>query len=93
MSDYGAISLVPTVVVLGLAIWSHRTIESVIVGAMVAFLITSKGNFLSAFSDAALTVMQDENTGWVLLVCGLYGSFIALLAAGISAVGFLLISF
>ncbi len=88
MSDYGAISLVPTVVVLGLAIWSHRTIESVIAGAMVAFLITSKGNFLSALSDAALTVMQDENTGWVLLVCGLYGSFIALLVKGGGAQAF-----
>lgn len=88
MSDYGAISLVPTVVVLGLAIWSHRTIESVIAGAVVAFLITSKWDFLSALSDAALTVMQDSNTGWVLLVCGLYGSFIALLVKGGGAQAF-----
>jgi len=88
VSDYGAISLVPTVVVLGLAIWSHRTIESVIAGAVVAFLITSKWDFLSALSDAALTVMQDSNTGWVLLVCGLYGSFIALLVKGGGAQAF-----
>lgn len=88
MSDYGAISLIPTLVVLGLAIWSHRTIESVIAGAMVAFIITSKWDFLSALSEAALTVMQDENTGWVLLVCGLYGSFIALLVKGGGAQAF-----
>jgi tetracycline resistance efflux pump len=88
VSDYGALSLVPTVVVLGLAIWSHRTIESVIAGAIVAFIITSQGDFLSALSDAALTVMQDENTGWVLLVCGLYGSFIALLVKGGGAQAF-----
>ncbi|MEH6589842.1 MAG: Na+/H+ antiporter NhaC family protein [Halioglobus sp.] len=88
MSDYGAISLIPTVVVLALAIWSHRTIESVIAGAIVAFIITSQGNFLSALSEAALTVMQDENTGWVLLVCGLYGSFIALLVKGGGAQAF-----
>ncbi|MEH6593399.1 MAG: Na+/H+ antiporter NhaC family protein [Halioglobus sp.] len=88
MSDYGALSLLPTVVVLGLAIWSHRTIESVIAGAIVAFIITSQGNFLSALSEAALTVMQDENTGWVLLVCGLYGSFIALLVKGGGAQAF-----
>jgi tetracycline resistance efflux pump len=88
VSDYGAISLIPTVVVLGLAIWSHRTIESVIAGAIVAFIITSQGNFLSALSEAALTVMQDENTGWVLLVCGLYGSFIALLVKGGGAQAF-----
>jgi tetracycline resistance efflux pump len=88
VSDYGAISLIPTFVVLALAIWSHRTIESVIAGAIVAFIITSQGNFLSALSEAALTVMQDENTGWVLLVCGLYGSFIALLVKGGGAQAF-----
>ena len=52
MPDYGIVSLVPTAVVLALAIWSHRTIESVIAGAMVAFLITSGSGFLSAFSEA-----------------------------------------
>ena len=88
MSDYGAWSLVPTLVVLGLAVWSHRTIESVIAGAIVAFLITAQGNFLSALSEAALTVMKDDNTGWVLLVCGLYGSFIALLVKGGGAQAF-----
>lgn len=37
-----------------------------------------------------LTVMQDDNTGWVLLVCGLYGCFIALLvrAGGAQAISF-----
>jgi Na+/H+ antiporter NhaC len=88
MPDYGIVSLVPTAVVLALAIWSHRTIESVIAGAMVAFLITSGSGFLSAFSEAILTVMQDEDTAWVLLVCGLYGSFIALIVKGGGAQAF-----
>jgi Na+/H+ antiporter NhaC len=77
MHEYGAISLIPTMVVLALAIWSHRTIESVIAGSIVAFIITSQEGFLASLADAALTVVRDENTGWVLLVCGLYGSFIA----------------
>jgi tetracycline resistance efflux pump len=86
--EYGAISLLPTVVVLALAIWSHRTIESVIAGAIVAFIITSQEQFLASLADAALTVMQDEDTAWVLLVCGLYGSFIALLVRGGGAQAF-----
>jgi tetracycline resistance efflux pump len=75
-------------VVLALAIWSHRTIESVIAGSIVAFIITSQEGFLASLADAALTVMRDENTGWVLLVCGLYGSFIALLVKGGGAQAF-----
>jgi tetracycline resistance efflux pump len=86
--EYGAISLLPTVVVLALAIWSHRTIESVIAGALVAFIITSQEQFLASLADAALTVMQDKDTAWVLLVCGLYGSFIALLVKGGGAQAF-----
>ena len=88
MHEYGAISLIPTMVVLALAIWSHRTIESVIAGSIVAFIITSQEGFLASLAEAALTVMRDENTGWVLLVCGLYGSFIALLVKGGGAQAF-----
>ena len=45
-TDYGALSLLPTAVVLALAIWSHRTIESVVAGAIVAYLLTSGWGFL-----------------------------------------------
>ena len=88
MYEYGAISLIPTAVVLLLAIWSHRTVESVIAGSIVAFLITSHEQFLYSLSQAALSVMRDDATGWVLLVCGLYGSFIALLVKGGGAQAF-----
>ncbi len=88
MTEYGALSLVPTVVVLALAVWSHRTIESVIAGALVAFLITSGTGFLSEFSEAMIRVMQDRDVAWVLLVCALYGAFIALVVKGGGAQAF-----
>lgn len=89
MENYGAISLIPVIVVLAVAIYTHRTIAAVTAGAIVAFLIAEGVGFVGALSDALLTVMQDENTGWVLMVCGLYGSFIALLvrAGGARAFG------
>jgi tetracycline resistance efflux pump len=86
--DYGVISLLPTFVVLALAIWSHRTIESVLAGSIVAFLIVEKGNFLGAFSESLITVMMDRDTAWVLLVCALYGAFIALVVKGGGAQAF-----
>ena len=88
MTDYGLISLVPTAVVLALAIWSHRTVESVLAGAIVAFLITEGLGFLGAFSEALTNVMTDYDTAWVLLVCALYGSFIALIVKGGGAQAF-----
>lgn len=88
MTEYGAICLIPSVVVLVVALLTHRTIAAVVCGATVAFMITDQLNFVSALSGAALTVMQEETTGWVLLVCGLYGSFIALLVRGGGAQAF-----
>ncbi|MEH6587377.1 MAG: Na+/H+ antiporter NhaC family protein [Halioglobus sp.] len=89
MEEYGAISLIPVIVVLTVAIVTHRTIAAVTAGAIVAFLIADGIGFVGSLSEAVLTVMQDENTGWVLMVCGLYGSFIALLvrAGGARAFG------
>ena len=89
MENYGAISLIPVIVVLTVAIVTHRTIAAVTTGAIVAFLIADGIGFIGSLSEALLTVMQDENTGWVLMVCGLYGSFIALLvrAGGARAFG------
>jgi Na+/H+ antiporter NhaC len=89
MEDYGAISLIPVIVVLTVAIVTHRTIAAVSAGAIVAFLIADGIGFVGSLSEALLTVMQDENTGWVILVCALYGSFIALLvrAGGARAFG------
>jgi tetracycline resistance efflux pump len=89
MDDYGAVSLIPVAVVLAVAIVTHRTIAAVITGAITAFLIADGPGFIGSLSEAALTVMQDENTAWVLMVCGLYGSFIALLvrAGGAQAFG------
>ncbi len=80
--EYGAISLVPTALVLVVAILSHRTLESVIAGALLAFLIMDGVHFVDGIAAAATKVMMDEATVWVLLVCGLYGPFIAMLVKG-----------
>lgn len=80
--EYGAVSLVPTALVLVLAIWSHRTLESVIAGAICAFLIMDGWYFIDRLAAVTTEVLADEVTAWVVLVCGLYGSFIALLVKG-----------
>ncbi len=80
--DYGAVSLLPTALVLMLAIWSHRTLESVIAGAILAFVIMDGWSFADRLAEVTTQVLMDEATAWVILVCALYGSFIALLVKG-----------
>jgi len=80
--DYGALSLLPTVLALALAIWSHRTLESVVAAAILAFVIMDGWAFADRLAEVATEVLADTVTAWIMLVCGLYGSFIALLVKG-----------
>lgn len=80
--DYGFVTLLPTLLVLGLAIWSRRTLESVLAGALFAFFIMEGIGFLDAMAEATLATLMTEDVAWVMLVCGLYGGFIGLLVKG-----------
>lgn len=76
--DFGAWSLLPTFVVLVLAIWSRRPIESLLGGALLGLVMVHGAQFLTGFADTTLRVMTDEDVAWVILVCGFMGSLIAL---------------
>ncbi|MDE0154978.1 MAG: sodium:proton antiporter, partial [Gammaproteobacteria bacterium] len=81
MTDTGMICLVPTLVVLVLAVISRRTIEPLIAGSLVGLLILAPSDLLTNFTGVMLSVMGDETIGWIIMVCGLMGSLIALLAS------------
>jgi tetracycline resistance efflux pump len=73
------ISLIPPVVVLAIAIWLKRPILALIMGAIAGMLLLSPSGALGNMADTSLRVMQDETIGWLILVCGGFGSLIALL--------------
>ncbi|WP_218573551.1 Na+/H+ antiporter NhaC family protein [Rheinheimera lutimaris] len=74
-----AISLIPPVVVLAIAIWLKRPILALVMGAIAGLLLLSPVGALGNFAETSLRVMQDETIGWLILVCGGFGSLIALL--------------
>ena len=78
MSDFGAIALVPTLLVLVLAVVTRRPIESLISGALLGLVMLHGAQFLTGFADTTLRVMTDEDVAWVILVCGFMGSLIAI---------------
>lgn len=92
--EYGIVSLLPTALVLVLAIISRRTLESVVAGALFAFLLMDGTGFIATMAVVSLDVLRDEYTAWIILVCALYGSFIALLvrSGGSTAFGHLLLA-
>ncbi len=79
MEEYGALSLIPTLVVLVMAIITKRTIESLLAGALVGLLMFQPLNVITQGSDILLSVLGNDTVTWIILVCGLFGSLIALL--------------
>lgn len=88
MDHFGALSLIPAAVVIVTALFTRRTLEPLLLGSIIGFVILEGGGFFSAWLDAVYTVMMDGVTVWVILVCGLFGSLVALLEKSGGALGF-----
>ncbi|WP_136249195.1 Na+/H+ antiporter NhaC family protein [Halomonas borealis] len=78
-TDFGWISLVPSLIVLVVAIATHRTLEALAIGAISGLILLQPQDFIGELADISLSVMMDETIAWLILVCGLMGGFIAML--------------
>ncbi|MCK2182574.1 Na+/H+ antiporter NhaC family protein [Halomonas getboli] len=78
-NDYGWASLVPSLIVLVVAIATHRTLEALAIGALSGLIMLQPQDFVGELADISLSVMTNETIGWLILVCGLMGGFIAML--------------
>ena len=88
MDHYGALSLVPAAIVIVTALLTRRTLEPLLLGSVIGYIILAGSGFFSAWLDAVYTVMMNSTTVWVILVCGLFGSLVALLEKSGGAMGF-----
>ena len=85
-SNYGIISLIPVTVVIVTAVISRKTVEPLILGALVGYVILYKATFFTEFLYG-FTAIISENA-WFVLVFGLYGIVIVLLEKSGGALGF-----
>ena len=86
---FGALCLVPPLVVIVLAILIRRAFEPLLIGCLVGFIIIKPTDFPSNFIDSLKKALQHEDMVWIILVCGLYGSLIHLIiqSGGVFAFG------
>lgn len=84
--SYGLIAtLIVLVIVIG-AITTKKCEAFLIVGSMAGALVLWKQNFLSEWVSTLEGVISDE--AYVILICGLFGSLVALLTASKGSFGF-----
>ncbi len=89
--NYGALALIPPLVVIVLAILLRASFEALLIGCIAGFIVIGlheHTNFFSDFIASFYKVMEDESTVWVILVCGLYGSLIGLMVRSGGAMKF-----
>lgn len=77
--SWGALSLLPTLLVLVTAIVSRRPFESMIAGCVAGLVMLNPFDLVSPFADNISLVLGNETIVWVVLVCGLMGGLIQLL--------------
>ncbi|MGE6246039.1 Na+/H+ antiporter NhaC family protein [Psychrobacter proteolyticus] len=77
--SWGALSLLPTLLVLVTAIVSRRPFESMIAGCVAGLVMLNPFDLVSPFADNMSMVLGNETIIWIVLVCGLMGGLIQLL--------------
>ena len=79
--NLGAWSCVPAVFLVVYIFATKRVLEGLILGSVVGLIFAAPGsNVIGSLSSTATDVMMDEDTGWLIIVCGLMGSIIKLIA-------------
>lgn len=77
---WGELSLIPSLAVLGLAVWTRRPLEALLVGSLLGHLMLSGTGFLGGFLTNIQSVMAEPASVWVVLVVALFGALLGILA-------------
>ena len=88
VENYGAASLIPAIFLIVYIFATKRIIEALTLASLIGFIMVSRpatmgegnwaGNIFTNFSNGILGVMMSEDIAWLIIVCGLMGSLIAL---------------
>lgn len=82
--NYGIITLLPALLVILVAIKTKRTTEALLIGCVSSYLIiaiVNKENPVTLMVNSFFEVITDYDTVWLIIVCGLFGSLIAVINA------------
>ena len=88
MENYGVLSLLPVAVVIVLVFLTKRTTVSLLVGTLVGAVMLYGVHFAKPWLEVVYGVMGSELWIWLVLVCGFFGSLVALFEASGGIYGF-----
>lgn len=86
IESYGAISLIPVLVVIVTAVITKRALESLVLGTFVGAIILAKSAWWGTWFDYTLTEIGDS--AYYIIMFGMFGAMIRVLQYSGSALGF-----
>ena len=75
----GFFAFIPAIFLVVYIFTTKRILEALVLASTMCFIFADRGNFLTSFNQGLTSVMMEENTGWLIIVCGLMGSIIKLI--------------
>ncbi|BES71361.1 Na+/H+ antiporter NhaC family protein [Marinobacter nanhaiticus D15-8W] len=85
---YGVLSLLPSLLIVIIAIKTKRPLESIFAGIIAGSLLIDPTNLFSSLGELSMNVVQNETIAWIVLVCGMMGGLINMLERGGSVLSF-----
>jgi Na+/H+ antiporter NhaC len=77
--NIGLFSVIPAIFLILYIFITKRILEALILASLMCFVFSDGTNFLAAFNEGLTSVMMNEDTAWLIIVCGLMGSIIRLI--------------
>ena len=87
--EYGALTLIPIIFIIAMAAATRKSFESLLAGSVIACIIMHGTGFFVPWVDTLMEALSDPDNQWVILVCGLFGSLIAMLRESKGTGGFI----
>ena len=88
-SEFGAWSLLPATFLIVYIFITKRILESLVLSCLMGLIMAAKTvNVFSEFSTILTDTMLDPDMAWLIIVCGLMGSIIALIERSGGAIAF-----
>lgn len=78
-ASIGLFALIPAIFLVIYIFTTKRILESLVLASLMCFVFADRGKVLTSFNEGLTHVMMEENTGWLIIVCGLMGSIIKLI--------------
>jgi len=77
--DFGILTVIPAVFMIIFIFRTKRIVEGLTLATILCCIMVHKGSFIPAFADIAQVAMLREDTAFLIIVCGLMGSLVALI--------------